>query len=53
MLVVVYINNLDEPIFAVVSNFASDTKIGSVVDCEQNCLKLQSPLDQLGKWIKE
>lgn len=31
----------------------NDTKIGGIVDSEEDCQKLQWGLDHLGKWIEE
>ena len=53
LLFVIYINDLDENLVGMVSKFADDTKIGSIVDSEEDYLGLQWDLDQLGQWADE
>lgn len=47
------INDMDENEQCTVSNFASDTKIGDIVDSEGDYQELQQDFDQLGKWVEE
>ena len=53
LLIVIYINDLDENIGGMVSKVADDTKIGGIVDSEDGYLLLQRDLDQLGQWADE
>jgi len=53
LLFVIYINDLDENAQGMISKFADDTKVGSIVDSEERYQKLQQDLDQLGKWAEK
>lgn len=46
---VIYINDLDENVSGLISQFSEDMKIGGVVDCEEDC---QMDIYQLGIWEK-
>ena len=48
LLFVIYVNDLDENLWGMVSKFADDTKIGGIVDNEEGYQGLQRDLNQLG-----
>ena len=52
LLFVMYINDLDEGVVNWISKYADDTKIGGVVDNEEDFQSLQSDLGQLEKWAE-
>ena len=47
---VIYINDLEENVAGRVSKFADDTKIGKVVDSDENCQRIQQDIRRLEKW---
>ena len=54
-LFVIFINPIDralENLAGFLSKFADDTKVGRVVDSEDDCMNLQRILDQLGAWAE-
>ena len=50
VLFLIFINDLDNPIFSNVLKFADDTKVYKVVDNQFDSAQLQSDLDSLGDW---
>mgnify|MGYP003349270433 CR=1 FL=1 len=50
LLFVIYINDLDEGLSCNISKFADDTKIGSVINSENDSLSLQKNLNMLSDW---
>ncbi|MDJ0596593.1 MAG: reverse transcriptase family protein [Pleurocapsa sp. MO_226.B13] len=53
LLFVIYINDLDTSIQSSLSKFADDTKIGSVIESEDDVNKLQRDLNKLCEWTEK
>lgn len=53
LLFIMYINDLDSGITSSISKFADDTKIGRVINSQDDCISLQKDLDMLHKWSKD
>eukprot|EP00061_Rhincodon_typus_P005547 g25185.t1 len=53
LLFVVYINDLEENVASLISKFADNTKIGGVVDSEEDCRRIQQYIDQLEAWAEK
>ena len=51
LLLMIFINDLDENLVGMVSKFTDDTKIGGIVDSEKGYLGLQQDLGQLGSGL--
>ena len=52
ILFIIFINDIDNNILSILSNFAYDTKVGKVVNNETHAKEFQSDLDKLYYWIK-
>jgi hypothetical protein len=53
---IIYINDIDtavDTITAIISKFADDTKVGRVVESDNDREKLQMDLDRLGEWSED
>eukprot|EP00061_Rhincodon_typus_P003484 g20206.t1 len=53
LLFAIYVNDFDENVQGMISKFADDTKIGSIVGNEEGYQKLQQNLDKLRKRTKK
>eukprot|EP00061_Rhincodon_typus_P016263 g44383.t1 len=53
LLFVICINDLEENIADLISEFADDTKIGEVVDSEEDFQRIQQDRDQLEAWAEK
>ena len=53
LLFIMYINDLDSGITSRISKFADDTKIGRVINSNDDCINLQKDLDLLHKWSED
>ena len=50
LLFVIYINDLEENIAGLISKFVDDTKIGGVVDSDEDCQRIQQDIDWRIGW---
>eukprot|EP00061_Rhincodon_typus_P009006 g32134.t1 len=53
LLFVVYINDLEENVAGLINKFADQTKIGGVVDSEEDCQRIQQNIEQLEAWAEK
>eukprot|EP00061_Rhincodon_typus_P011606 g36756.t1 len=53
LLFVICINDLEENVAGLIGKFADDTKIGGVVDSEEDCQRIQRDINQLEAWQME
>eukprot|EP00061_Rhincodon_typus_P004572 g22906.t1 len=53
LLFVIYINVLDKNIEDMVDKFVDNTKIGGIVDSEEDFLRLQRDFDPMGQWAEK
>ena len=53
LLFIVDINDLEENVAGLISKFADDTKIGGVVDSEEDCQRIQQDINRLETWTEK
>ena len=52
LLFVIYINDLEENVTALISKFADDTKVGGFADSDEDRRRIQQDIDQLETWAE-
>ena len=52
LLFLIFINDIDEAVanIDIIKKFADDTKVGQVIETEDDKKKIQQALDELGRW---